>query len=106
MEEKRLQALKNGALMRIFGPSSADVTADWRKLHNEEFSFFNSLPIIRATNTWRTRKVVFKACMRRKKNTVYRVWCKPLKERCPLEDLVVDVRIQIETVLNRTGQEG
>jgi hypothetical protein len=44
--------------------------------------------------------------MVRKKNIAYRVWCKTLKERGPLEDLVVDVRILIETVLKRIGQEG
>jgi hypothetical protein len=50
--------------------------------------------------------VMIKARMRRKKNTVYRVWCAILKERGPLEDLVVDVSIIIETVRKRIGQEG
>ena len=42
----------------------------------------------------------------KKPRTVYRAWCKTLKERGPLQDLVVDVRILIETVLKRIGQEG
>jgi len=49
---------------------------------------------------------MIKARMHKKKNTVYRVWCKTLKERFPLQDLVVDVRILIETVLKRIGKEG
>jgi hypothetical protein len=49
---------------------------------------------------------MIKARMRKKKNNVYRVWCKTLKERVPLEDLVADVRILIETVLKRIGKEG
>ena len=50
--------------------------------------------------------MTIKARMGRKKNTAYRVWCKAFKERGPLEDLFVDVRILIETVLKRIGQEG
>jgi hypothetical protein len=35
-EVHRLRVLENRVLMRILGPRRDDVTADWRKLHNEE----------------------------------------------------------------------
>jgi len=35
-EELRLSVFENGVLRRIFGPKRDEVTAKWRKLHNEE----------------------------------------------------------------------
>ena len=37
-EESRLRVFGNGVLRRIFGPSRDEVTAEWRKLHNEELN--------------------------------------------------------------------
>jgi hypothetical protein len=34
-EERRLRALKNSVLRRIFGSKSDEVTKEWRKLHEE-----------------------------------------------------------------------
>ena len=37
---------ENTVLRRIFGPKMDEVTGEWRKLHNEEFSDLYSLPNI------------------------------------------------------------
>jgi hypothetical protein len=34
-EERRLKVFENRVLRRIFGPKRDEVTAEWRKLHNE-----------------------------------------------------------------------
>jgi hypothetical protein len=36
LEEHGLRLFENQVLMRIFGPKRDEVTAKWRKLHNEE----------------------------------------------------------------------
>jgi hypothetical protein len=35
-EERRLRAIENRVLRRIFGAKRNEVTVEWRKLHNEE----------------------------------------------------------------------
>jgi hypothetical protein len=35
-EEHRLRVFDNRVLRRIFGPKTAEVTGEWRKLHSEE----------------------------------------------------------------------
>jgi hypothetical protein len=35
-EELKLRLFENRVLRRIFGPKRAEVTGEWRKLHNEE----------------------------------------------------------------------
>jgi hypothetical protein len=37
-EERRLKVFENRVLRRIFGPKRDEVTAEWRKLHNEELN--------------------------------------------------------------------
>jgi hypothetical protein len=50
----RLRVFENRVLKRIFGPKRVEVTGSWRKLHNEEFHNFCSLPsIIRMIKTRR-----------------------------------------------------
>jgi hypothetical protein len=34
-EEHKLRVFENGVLSRIRGPKRAEVTGDWRKLHND-----------------------------------------------------------------------
>ena len=38
MEERRLRVYENWVLRRIFGTRRAEVTGEWRKLHNEELN--------------------------------------------------------------------
>jgi hypothetical protein len=37
-EERRLRVFENRVLRRMFVPKRDEVTAKWRKLHNEELS--------------------------------------------------------------------
>ena len=37
-EERKLRVFENMVLRRIFGPRRAEVTGEWRRLHNEELN--------------------------------------------------------------------
>ena len=55
-EERRLRVFENRVLRRVFGPKRDEVTGEWRKLHNEEFSHLYSLPnIVRVVKSRRMR---------------------------------------------------
>jgi hypothetical protein len=55
-EEHRLRVFENRVLRRIFGPKRDEVTAEWRKFHNEELHNFYSSPyIIRQVKSRRMR---------------------------------------------------
>jgi hypothetical protein len=45
-EERRLRALEDRVLRRIFGPKRIEMTGGWRKLYNEELLDLYSSPII------------------------------------------------------------
>jgi hypothetical protein len=45
-EEHSLSVFENKVLRRIFGPKRDEVTAGWRKLHNEELRDLYSSPSI------------------------------------------------------------
>jgi len=45
-EEHRLRVFENRVLRRIFGPRRDEVTAEWKKLHNEELTDLYFSPII------------------------------------------------------------
>jgi hypothetical protein len=45
-EERRLRVFENRILRRIFEPKKDEVTAEWRKLHNEELNHLYCSPII------------------------------------------------------------
>jgi hypothetical protein len=45
-EECRLRVFENRVLRTIFGPKRDEVTAEWRRLHNEELHALYSSPII------------------------------------------------------------
>jgi hypothetical protein len=47
---------ENRVLRRVFGPKRAEVTGEWRKLHNEELNDLYSLPnIVRVVKSRRMR---------------------------------------------------
>ena len=55
-EERRLRVFENRVLRRVFGPKRAEVTGEWRKLHNEELNDLYSLPnIVRVVKSRRMR---------------------------------------------------
>jgi hypothetical protein len=43
-DERMLKVFENRVLRRVFGPKWDEVTAEWRKLHNEELNDLYSLP--------------------------------------------------------------
>jgi hypothetical protein len=55
-EEHRLRVFENKVLRRIFGPKRDEVTAKWRKMHNEELhDLYSSQSIIRIMKSRRMR---------------------------------------------------
>ena len=52
-EERKLRVFENMVLRRICGPRSEEVTAEWRRLHNEELNVFFSSPNIVRVIKWR-----------------------------------------------------
>jgi hypothetical protein len=46
---------ENRVLRRIFGPKMAEVTGEWRKLHNEELRDLYSSSVIRIIKSRRIR---------------------------------------------------
>jgi hypothetical protein len=56
-EEQRLRVFENGVLKRIFGPKRDEVTAYWRRMHNEELqSLYSSPGIIRVIKSRRMKR--------------------------------------------------
>jgi len=51
-----VRVFENRVLRRIFGPKRDEVTADWRKIHNEELNDLYCSPnIVRAINSGKMR---------------------------------------------------
>jgi hypothetical protein len=54
-EERRLKVFENRVLRRIFGPKSDEVTAELRKLHNEELHYLSSPTLVLVIKSRRMR---------------------------------------------------
>jgi hypothetical protein len=83
---------ENRVLRRTPGPEGVEVTADWRKLQNEELLILYSSPnIVRMIKSKRTRWATNVEQMGGKKNHTF-LW-ENLKEKNLLEDLGFDGKI-------------
>ena len=72
-EERKLRVFENMMLRRIFGPRRAEVTGEWRRLHNEELNDLYSSPnIVWVIKSRRMRWAGHVARMREEKGA-YRV---------------------------------
>jgi hypothetical protein len=72
-EEHKLRVFENRVLRRIFGPKRAEVTGEWRKMHNEELhNLYSSPDIIRQVKSRRMRWAGHVARMGEKRK-VYKV---------------------------------
>jgi len=58
IEEHRLRLFETRELRRIFGPRRAEVTGEWRKLHNEELNELYCLHNIVRVIKWRRMRWV------------------------------------------------
>ena len=71
-------------VLRIFGPRRAEVTGEWRRLHNEELNDLYSSPnIVRVLKSWRMRWAGHVARMGMERG-VYRVLVGKLEGKRPL----------------------
>ena len=63
LEERRLRVFQN-MVLRIFGPRRAEVTGEWRRLHNEQLNDLYCSPnIVRVIKLRRMRWAGHVACM-------------------------------------------
>ena len=59
-----MRVFENRVVRSVFGPKRDEVTGEWRKLHNEEFSNLYSLPnIVREVKSRRIRWAEHVACL-------------------------------------------
>ena len=79
-----MRVFENRVLRRLFGPKRDEVTGEWRKLYNEEFSDLYYLPnIVRVVKSRRMRWAGHVARMREGRG-VHRVLVGKPKGRRPL----------------------
>ena len=83
-EERKLRVFENMVLRRIFGAGREEVTAEWRRLHNEELNDLYCSPnIVRVIKWRRMRWAGHVACMGEERG-VYRVLVGKLDGKRPL----------------------
>jgi hypothetical protein len=56
-KEHSLRVFENRVLRKIFGPNRDEVTAKWRKLHNEELRILSSSPNIFRADQFKENEV-------------------------------------------------
>ena len=81
-EEHRLRLFENRVLRRIFGPRREEVTAEWKKLHNEELNdLYTSANIVRVIRSRRMRWAGHVARMREERDVYSDLVEKPEEKR-------------------------
>jgi hypothetical protein len=100
-EKGRLRMFENRMLRRIFRPKWDEITREWRKLENEEFTICTHHQTL-------FRDKIKKKCdgrgmlhELREKRGVYRFWWGNLRESVHLEDPAVDGRIILRWVFGK-----
>ena len=94
----KLRVFENMMLRRIFGPRRDEVTGEWKRLHNEEYTSPN---IVRGIKSRRMRWAGHVACMGEERG-VYRVLVgkpegkRPLRR--PRRRRVDDIRMDLQEV--------
>jgi hypothetical protein len=84
-EERRLRVFENRVLKRICGPKRDGVTAEWRKLHNEELNdLYTSPNIFQVIKSIRMRWTGHVVSMGERRG-VYRVLVGKPERKRPLE---------------------
>ena len=60
-QERKLRVFENTVFRRIFGPRRDEVTAEWRRLHNEELNDLYSSPnivrVIKCRRMWHVARI-------------------------------------------------
>jgi hypothetical protein len=85
-----MRVFEHRVLRRIFGPTRAEVTGEWRKLHNRELhNLYSSPDIIRQIKSRRMRWARHVARMG-EEETCRGFWWESTKEKVHLEDKGLD----------------
>ena len=100
-KERRLRALENRVLRRIFGPKRNDVTGAWRRLYKKElYALYFSASIIRRNKAIRMSSA--RHVPRMGKGNVHTgFWWVNLREGDPLEDQGVNGRAKLQWIFQR-----
>ena len=102
-EELWVRVFENRMLRNIFGPTRAEVTGEWRKLHNEELNNLYSSPtIVRVIKSRRMRWAGLVSRMGEGIN-VYRVLVEKSEGKKPLERPRRRWENNIKAVLQEVG---
>jgi len=73
--ERKLRVFEIMVLRRIFGSRRDEVTAEWRRLHNEELNYFYSSPnIVRVIKSRRMRWAGYVARMGEERGRIGSCW--------------------------------
>ena len=100
-EERGVKVFENMLLRRIFGPKRDEITAEWRKLHNEELNDLNPSPYaFRVIKSRRIRWAGNVACMGERRVYIG-FWWEKLRETDHLGDSSVDGRIILRWILRK-----
>ena len=85
-------------LRKTFGPKRQEITAEWKRIHNEElynlYSSPNSIRVIKSKTIRWARHVARMGETKR----AYKVWWRDLREADHLEELGVDGRVILEWI--------
>jgi hypothetical protein len=68
-----MRVSENSSLRRIFGSKRDEVTAEWRKLHNEKLNLYCSLNIVRVLKSRRIMRWAGHVARMGERRGVYRV---------------------------------